>query len=188
MISVLWVVVLIIFSIHLHRHRLSGAPSAPPPVYSSGPAVPLEKVEAPTQQPNGQANGQPQFNQPQPNQPQHIQQSSQPQHVQQSNQPQFTQQPAPPQFTTPYTQAPAPVNRDIGGISPLSTTSDAYNATELASPQHNEGYNVSELSSTEHGSTQHGTMQHSTMSYSSTQHSSTQHTGAAELGGGQRYG
>ena len=171
-ISVLWVAVLIIFSIHLNRHRLSGAPSAPPPVYSSGLAVPLEKVEAqpqalpytaPTQQPNGQANGQPQFNQ--------------------SNQPQFTQQPAPPQFTTPYTQAPPPVNRDIGGISPLSTTSDAYNATELASPQHNEGYNVSELSSTEHGSTQHSTMQRSTMSYSS-----TQHTGAAELGGGQRYG
>lgn len=174
MISVLWVVVLIIFSIHLHRHRLSGAPSAPPPVYSSGPAVPLEKVEAPTQQPNGQANGQPQFNQPQ--------------HVQQSHQPQFTQQPAPPQFTTPYTQAPAPVNRDIGGISPLSTTSDAYNAAELANPQHAGGYNVSELSSTEHGSTEHGSTQHSTMQRSTMSYSSTQHTGAAELGGGQRYG
>ena len=181
MISVLWVAVLIIFSIHLNRHRLSGAPSAPPPVYSSGLAVPLEKVEAqpqalsytaPTQQPNGQANGQPQFNQPQPNQ---------------SNQPQFTQQPAPPQFTTPYTQAPSPVNRDIGGISPLSTTSDAYNAAELASPQHTGGYNVSELSSTEHNSIQHGSTQQSTMQRSTMSYSSTQHTGAAELSGGQQY-
>ena len=180
MISVLWVAVLIIFSIHLNRHRLSGAPSAPPPVYSSGLAVPLEKVEAQpqalpytaTQQPNGQANGQPQFNQPQPNR---------------SNQPQFTQQPAPPQFTTPYTQAPPPVNRDIGGISPLSTTSDAYNAAELASPQHTGGYNVSELSSTEHNSIQHGSAQQSTMQHSTMSYSSTEHTGAAELSGGQQY-
>ena len=175
-ISVLWVAVLIIFSIHLNRHRLSGAPSAPPPVYSSGLAVPLEKVEAqpqalpytaPTQQRNGQANGQPQFNQ--------------------SNQPQFTQQPAPPQFTTPYTQAPPPVNRDIGGISPLSTTSDAYNAAELASPQHTGGYNVSELSSTEHNSIQHDSTEQSTMQRSTMSYSSTQHTGAAELSGGQQY-
>ncbi|OCL09135.1 hypothetical protein AOQ84DRAFT_439173 [Glonium stellatum] len=186
---VLWLVVLIIFSIHLNRHRLSGAPSAPPPVYSGGPGVPLEKIEtqpqaspytAPYQQPNGQVNGQSQYNQPQP---------SQQQPTPQPNQPHFTQQPAPPQFTTPYTEPPAPVNRDVGGISPLSTTSESYNAAELAGP-HPGGYNVSELSSTEHssvqnGSTQYSTMQRSTMSHSSTQHSSTQHTEAAELSNGQ---
>ncbi|KAF2815537.1 uncharacterized protein BDZ99DRAFT_198134 [Mytilinidion resinicola] len=135
---ILFVVNLIIFSIHLHKHRLSGAPSTAPPGYNGNAAVPIEKYEN---------DAQPYQLQPQ-QMPQHPQPVAQPQY----GHPQYAQpqHPTPPQFTTPYTQGADPVSRQEA-ISPISNSGHPVNASELSTPQHTGGNpNVVELSSPQH--------------------------------------